>query len=167
MVNPAVEEWRPVPEFEELYEISNLGRVASLPKPTWGGRRILSAANHARGGYLFVTLHRPGRNFHRKVHHLVCTAFNGARPPGMLARHVDGNPLNNVPENLAWGTASENGFDCVRHGRHHNAEKTRCKSGHPLDGENLYINPASGARQCRTCRRAYRAAYARRKGAGQ
>lgn len=31
--------------------------------------------------------------------------------------------------------------------------RTHCKRGHPLAGDNLYINPASGYRQCRTCHR--------------
>lgn len=32
------------------------------------------------------------------------------------------------------------------------AQKTECKNGHPLQGDNLYIKP-SGERCCRTCRR--------------
>ena len=157
------EEWRPVPGFGDRYEISNLGRVASLPTRTWPTRRILSAAFHVRGGYPFVTLHRDGRNFHRKVHHLVCEAFNGPRPSGALVRHLDGNPCNNVPSNLAWGTASENIHDTVNHGRHHSASKTHCIHGHPLAGANLYVNPASGSRQCRVCQRRAKADYAARK----
>jgi hypothetical protein len=34
-----------------------------------------------------------------------------------------------------------------------NARKTRCKRDHPLEGDNLYIEPATGARVCRACRR--------------
>lgn len=33
-----------------------------------------------------------------------------------------------------------------------NSRKTECKNGHPLSGENLFINPR-GHRGCRTCRR--------------
>ena len=40
-----------------------------------------------------------------------------------------------------------------------NASKTNCKNGHVLNGENLYINPASGYRNCRICREMYRAKY--------
>lgn len=35
-----------------------------------------------------------------------------------------------------------------------NAEKTHCKYGHPLSGDNLYVEPKRGFRECRTCRRA-------------
>jgi hypothetical protein len=33
-----------------------------------------------------------------------------------------------------------------------NAQKTQCvRGGHPLSGENLYVNPYDGGRHCRTC----------------
>ncbi len=52
-----------------------------------------------------------------KVHHLVLEAFVGPRPEGMECRHLNGDPFDNRPENLAWGTRSENALDKVRHGR--------------------------------------------------
>lgn len=33
-----------------------------------------------------------------------------------MCRHLDGNPANNRPENLRWGTAQENSDDMIRHG---------------------------------------------------
>lgn len=36
------------------------------------------------------------------------------------------------------------------------AVKTHCNEGHPLSGDNLYVIPSSGGRQCRTCRDANR-----------
>jgi hypothetical protein len=33
------------------------------------------------------------------------------------------------------------------------SKRTRCPEGHPLSGENLYLVPGTGARQCLTCRR--------------
>jgi hypothetical protein len=35
----------------------------------------------------------------------------------MQCRHLDGNPSNNRPDNLRWGTAKENAADMIRHGR--------------------------------------------------
>jgi len=35
-----------------------------------------------------------------------------------------------------------------------NARKTHCKHGHPLFGDNLYVQPSTGYRYCRTCKRA-------------
>jgi hypothetical protein len=34
----------------------------------------------------------------------------------MECRHLDGDPSNNRPSNLAWGTCKENGEDRIRHG---------------------------------------------------
>jgi len=34
----------------------------------------------------------------------------------------------------------------------HNKDKTHCKFGHPLSGENLYMSPSNGQRACRTCK---------------
>jgi hypothetical protein len=40
-----------------------------------------------------------------------------------------------------------------------NRAKTHCLNDHPLTGDNLYVNPASGERVCRTCAKAYRARW--------
>jgi len=109
------EVWRPVQGFP--YEVSDLGRVR---RSVGDGRNavaghVLSPNNI--GGYRQVSLLREGRTHYRKVHHLVAEAFIGPRPPGAQIRHLDGNPGNNVPANLRWGTAAENSADRVAHGR--------------------------------------------------
>lgn len=166
-----IETWLPVVGFEGLYEVSDHGRVRSMDRRRRTGAgfrtvrgRLLAPSVHVRGGYLYVTLNRPGRKFHRKVHYLVCSAFNGPRPADLPhCRHLDGDHLNNVPGNLAWGTPSQNLYDTVAHGRHHGASRDHCIRDHPLFGPNLYVNPASGARQCRICQRAANARYQARK----
>ena len=44
-----------------------------------------------------------------------------------------------------------------------NKIKTHCPSGHPYDGDNLYVRPKDGARICRACVRRHQAVYQRRK----
>lgn len=39
-----------------------------------------------------------------------------------------------------------------RNSTRHNTEKTHCPHGHPYSGANLYTEPKSGKRYCRTCR---------------
>ena len=50
-------------------------------------------------------------------HRLLLLTFVGPPPfPGAQVRHLDGNPMNNALDNLAWGTAKENAADRDRHG---------------------------------------------------
>ena len=160
------EEWRPVVGFEGRYEVSDSGRVASLPTRTWPTRRILaSVANERRGGYLYVTLRRDGKQYSRKVHQLVCEAFVGPRPGGTITRHLDDDPLNNAPSNLRWGTHADNLADRIRNRGHHNSIKIQCVHGHDLSGDNLGINTTTGGRFCRWCDRAAKRRYAERNSA--
>lgn len=101
------EEWRTAPE-DPRYEVSSLGRVRSHVR---GAPRFLRPGT-LKDGYLGVTL---GRNQYR-VHRLVLSAFVGPCPTGMVARHLDGDPSNNVLSNLAWGTQAENWDDKRAHG---------------------------------------------------
>jgi hypothetical protein len=50
------------------------------------------------------------------VHRLVFAAFHGEIPPGVVIRHVDGDPLNNGLANLTSGTPADNIADSIRHG---------------------------------------------------
>lgn len=43
-----------------------------------------------------------------------------------------------------------------------NSRKVRCSRGHLLSGENLYVVPVTGYRQCRTCKQASKAAFDQR-----
>ena len=56
------------------------------------------------------------------------------------------------PDHLFAGTKADNNRDMLAKGRQYPAKLTHCKRGHPLSGENLYINATSGNRQCRSCK---------------
>lgn len=137
------EEWRDIPGYEGRYRVSSTGRVFSLPRQGTTGGVLRTSAN--KRGYASASF----CNVRREVHSLVALAFLGPRPPGYQVRHLDGNPLNNHVENLAYGTRSENQRDKVRHGRDHNVVKTQCPRGHPYDLLNTQVY--QGRRYCRTC----------------
>lgn len=59
---------------------------------------------------------RNGRIRERR-HALVAEAYLGPRQPGMDVRHLNGDPGDDRPENLAYGTRAENAADTVAHGR--------------------------------------------------
>lgn len=122
--------WKPVLGWENLYEVSNHGRVRSLPRQTVKGVRggNLLTPYLRRDGYYEVYLwdraNRPRRAAF--IHHLVLEAFDKPRPEGQETLHGPGGKLNNYwPENIAWGTRAQNmGEDRVRdhqsnRGEHH------------------------------------------------
>lgn len=50
-------------------------------------------------------------------HVLVAEAHLGPRPRGADVRHLNGDPADDRPENLAYGARVENAADTVAHGR--------------------------------------------------
>jgi hypothetical protein len=107
-----IEFWRPVLEYEDRYEVSNLGNVRSL-------KRMLKLW-YSPGGYGIVAFwSKPKQRMDSKqVHALVLTAFDGPKLNGQVCRHLDGNPANNALHNLRWGTHKENHLDAKSHGTH-------------------------------------------------
>ena len=120
------EEWRDIIGYEGFYQISNLGRVRSLPriimrahkdggifKYRLNGRDIIP--HKVAGGYLSVGLHKDGSMKNEKIHRLVCRAFHG-KPSRekTFVNHIDGNKLNNIPQNLEWCSAQENNVHSQR-----------------------------------------------------
>lgn len=121
------ERWLPVVGFEGLYEVSDLGRVRSLP------RRVLAKASWHRPAHWRRypgKMLRPGRYTssghvsvvlgHGKagspVHLLVLGAFVGPLKPGKETRHLNGVADDNRLSNLVYGTRSENMKDAWGHG---------------------------------------------------
>lgn len=126
----AREEWRPVPGYPG-YEVSDLGRVRSLPRVI--GRRDGSSMR-IRGRILRRSLHRgyPLVNLAltglqpkaHAVHRLVLLAFVGPLPEGLCTRHMNGVKTDCRLVNLRYGTHAENIADRRRlmetpHGEHH------------------------------------------------
>lgn len=146
------EEWRKVSVRPDRYEVSSLGRVRSVI----GDKTHVLKPYVVRDGYHRYTFRISGKNKYFEAHRLVAQAFLGD-PTGPYVRHLDGNPGNNVPANLAYGTASENNFDTVRHGHNWQRSKTACVHGHVFDDANTYVH--RGLRSCRECNRRAVAAY--------
>lgn len=163
------ERWLPVPGYEGLYEVSNIGRVRSVERVVIGGPFGLPQIRKGRirkpqvdhGGYLRVTFWRdgrPGESF--GVHRLVALAFHPNEYfDGADVRHLDGTRTNNVASNLAWGTRFENMQDAKGHGT---LRKPRCKQGHRFTPENTYVAP-DGGRNCRICSRERKNEWLRRR----
>ena len=118
--------WKDVSGYEGLYQVSNLGRVKSLPvhrKVGWADyvskEKILKQCKN-KYGYLFVCLHKGDTQRVVKVHRLVALAFI-ANPNNLpCVNHKDENKENNFvfvnkdgsvdldKSNLEWCTYSYN-----------------------------------------------------------
>lgn len=105
------EQWKDIPGYDGVYQVSNMGRVRSLNYVDWLG--------HHRKGFIhkFSIAHRNHcqiairyRNQRRvySLHRLVASAFipNPDNLPDV--NHKDENPLNNAVDNLEWCTVYYN-----------------------------------------------------------
>ena len=112
----------PVNGFNDLYEVSNHGRVKSLPKSGGNGykSKILKQEVRANGAtdYNRVSLCSGGKVKRFFVHRLVATHFIENTKNKRCVNHIDNNGLNNNVKNLEWCTHKENSAHSVKQGRH-------------------------------------------------
>lgn len=154
------ERWVPVKGYEGLYEVSDRGRMKSLPRKDARGalrKERLLKPYVMKHGHHQTGLTKDGVTKYHLIHRLVLEAFVGPCPEGMEACHGEGGPSDNRVENIRWDTRSENMKDVARHGRHAGANKTHCVRGHLLSEPNLIVSQLKrdGARSCRSCNRAH------------
>ena len=118
-----MERWRPVPDWEGLYEVSDKGRVRSVDRVVQfaDGRtrryrgRVLKLKLNVHG-YPLAPLCRGEVKRWALVHRLVLTAFVGPCPAEQEGCHNDGDPTNAKLRNLRWDTRKANHADKRKHG---------------------------------------------------
>ena len=115
-----MEVWIDVKGYKGLYQVSNLGKVkrlSSIVNYSNGLKckhkeRILkfdkSKINKRGKYYLRVTLSKNNKQKRFQVHQLVGKHFIKNPENKICINHIDGNPENNIVENLEWCTYSEN-----------------------------------------------------------
>lgn len=119
------ERWRnmPVEGFEDVYAISDYGRIALLignvRRPAGS---ILNPYKYApkRNGikkYFMINLNYKGKKkLGNYVHRLVALAFIPTEDMTLTVNHMDGNGFNNFYKNLEWVTIIENNDHALANG---------------------------------------------------
>ncbi len=106
------EEWRAIPSYEDIYEVSNLGRVRSLDRLDCAGHkrrgRILKLY-WANNGSLTTQLNSEGVGREFSIARLIMEAW-GPLPPTAAAIpvHENGDKADCTAANLRWGSPNEN-----------------------------------------------------------
>ena len=132
---------RPVPGFPGLY-VDEEGTVWSLR----GGRFTPRAQHRAGAGHLRISVRtrpRPHPPTGTWVHRLVALAWHGpAKEDGLEVCHKNGDPRDNRPENLYWGTRTQNRRDAEAHRDLRESEKAREEGPFMLDDRGLVYTPS-------------------------
>lgn len=106
--------WKNIAGFEGLYQVSDLGRVKSLPRKVRRNtgyqitkEQILKPWK-SRDGYLYTYLYKDGKVAHKRIHRLAAEAFISNPHNYPQVNHKDENKTNNCVDNLEWCTAKYN-----------------------------------------------------------
>jgi hypothetical protein len=99
------ENWRDIPGYEELYQVSDRGRARRLGRYGMVYNYLKATT---RSGYQHVALRANGKAKIWSLHRLVMLAFVGVCPEGMEVNHKDGNRANNYLGNLEYCTHLQN-----------------------------------------------------------
>lgn len=114
MIEKPFENWLPIPEYEDLYEIDTFGNIKSLDRKVRNNNgfrvikgKILKPKLDDKGYYKIGLTKNKKQKFYF-IHRLVALTFIPNPNNYPIINHKDGNPKNNYVENLEWCTYSYN-----------------------------------------------------------
>ena len=125
--------WKPIKDYEGLYEVSNLGRVKSLNYKGTGKGKILKNIE-CSNGYLTVSLTKNGKQKVFYIHRLVAVTFIPNPENKPCIDHINTIRTENCIWNLRWVTYEENNNNSL-------TKKKMSENHREQDGEN---NPMYG-----------------------
>lgn len=134
---PLFEEWKPISGYEDLYQVSNFGRVKSLNYNHTNQEQILKQATN-KDGYKVVCLYKDGKGKTFQVHRLVAMAFITNPNNYAEVNHKDECKTNNHISNLEWCDCKYNCNYGTRNERH---SKAMSGENNPMLGKLGKDNP--------------------------
>lgn len=127
--------WMPIPSYEGVYEISNIGSVKSLPRKGTGKCYKLISKQLIKG-YFNVNLCKNNKSKKLSIHRLVGLSFLiDTHFEGAVINHKNGIKTDNRVENLEWCTIKQN--------TQHAWNNSLCKSAKYWQGKNGSLNHKS------------------------
>ena len=109
------EEWLDIKDYEGYYQVSNLGRVKSLPREILDAGGVIRRRNGklltprvTGNNYRQVSLCKNGVTRQFLLHRLVAEAFIPNSNNCAQVNHIDEDKANNSVSNLEWCTAKYN-----------------------------------------------------------
>lgn len=112
--------WKDIPNYENIYQASSLGRIRTHPNKTtftlkhgtrhWKMRIMKGKGNHKNPGAR-VSLWKNGEHKDWLVARLIAITFLGQPDKKQTVNHKNGNRLDNRVENLEWLSLADN----IRH----------------------------------------------------
>ena len=112
-----MEIWKPISSLNNLYEVSNLGRVRSASGKHNGKILREYIKSPANINYNCVEVHMNGKKSLKKVHRLVAEMFCDNPENYPIVIHLDNDRRNNKASNLKWGTLKMNSQQMIKEGR--------------------------------------------------
>lgn len=115
-----MEQWRDIPGYENIYQVSNHGNIRSCDGKTtfsstcgvrrWRQRIIKQKKYPSNKGRIDarVGLYKDKKESTFLVARLVAMTWCPGYEDGLTVNHIDGDHLNNRADNLEWITAAEN-----------------------------------------------------------
>lgn len=143
--------WKPIVDYEGIYEISSHGRVRIVerviehPALVNGAKyktiRAKIRKPNVMKGYHCIALIKDKKTKVFRIHRLVMEHFGEVQPSEEhQVNHIDGDKSNNHIENLEWVTPKENTHHAIENGLRHNPnEETKKKMGEA--SKRMWQNP--------------------------
>lgn len=144
------EKWKPIKGFENLYEVSDKGRVRRIKYENAGNRAQHELPYYLKpridkDGYYRYALSKNNKYKYIGAHRLVAEAFIPNSNNYPCIDHIDACKSNNIKENLEWVTVLENNLRTIKRGNKNMKNNKSSKAILQYDLQGNFIKEWVGA----------------------